>query len=80
MFLRRSSLEDDVICSLSLVPLALLLTLFVFSLFFAFFFFFLANADTHVVQHNDTLRPCFFLQVERRRRLQDRERGGGMMR
>lgn len=30
MFLRRSSLEDDVICSLSLVPLAVLLTLFFF--------------------------------------------------
>lgn len=56
MFLRRSSLEGDVICSLSLVPPALLLTLF-----FLFFFFFplQTHKHTHVVQHNDTLWPYF---------------------
>lgn len=36
-----------------------------FSVFFLFCFF--ANTNTHVVQHNDTLRPCFFRQVDRRK-------------
>lgn len=58
MFLRRSSLEDDVICSLSLVPLALLLTLPFFS-----FFFLQTHTHTHVVQYNDTLWP-YFLDVD----------------
>lgn len=58
MFLRCSSLEDNVICPHSLVPLAVSLATF-------FFLFFVKHTltethihtYTHVVQYNDTFRP-----------------------